>query len=191
MSQIEAILKFWFDDPNAITTGGYRKVWFSKDPDFDRTIQTQFLTDYQQAAIWQLDHWQATPTGCLALILLLDQFSRNLFRGQPQSFATDAKALMIAEQAIAQEFDQALPLIQRWFVYLPFMHSEDLAMQQRSVQLFTPFQDNPVTQSAYTYALKHLEVIERFGRFPHRNAILGRETTPEEAKFLTQPGSSF
>lgn len=188
---MEDILNFWFDDPDAIAAGGYRKVWFSKDLDFDRAIQTQFLTDYQQAAIGQLDHWQSTPEGCLALILLLDQFPRNLFRGQPQSFATDAKALTIAEQAIAQGFDQALPLIQRWFVYLPFMHSEDLTMQQRSVQLYTTFQDNPVTPSAYTYALKHLEVIERFGRFPHRNVILGRETTPEEAEFLTQPGSSF
>ncbi|UIE38204.1 DUF924 family protein [Leptodesmis sichuanensis] len=190
MAQIDEIICFWFTEPDG-TTGKNRKVWFTKDPEFDAIVHDRFLVAYQQAAIGALDPWQESATGCLALILLLDQFPRNIFRGQPESFATDAKALAVAQRAIFQGFDQALPLIQRWFVYMPFMHSEDLAIQRQSVELFRQFTEDPETQSSYPYAIKHLEVIERFGRFPHRNAILGRENTPEETEFLKQPGSSF
>ncbi|NJP08338.1 MAG: DUF924 domain-containing protein [Leptolyngbyaceae cyanobacterium RU_5_1] len=190
MSRIDNILSFWFKDSTGATETN-RKVWFIKNPEFDRAIELHFLEDYQQAADGKLDHWQETAEGCLALTLVLDQFPRNMFRGQPQSFATDAKALAIAQHAIHHGFDQTLPLIQRWFIYMPFMHSENLETQRHSVELFRQLADNPETQSCYPYAIKHLEVIERFRRFPHRNAILGRESTLEEIEFLKQPGSSF
>jgi uncharacterized protein (DUF924 family) len=127
----------------------------------------------------------------LALILVLDQFPRNLFRGELRSFETDEKALTLTQSAIAQSWDQALPLIQRWFVYLPLMHSENLEIQCQSVEMFRQFEHDPDTQNSYPYAIRHLEVIKRFGRFPHRNAVLQRQNTPEETEFLKQPGSSF
>lgn len=191
MAHIEEIIDFWFGKPEPGQAQS-RKVWFQKDPDFDQEIQTRFLADYDRAAAGAFVSWQSFPQGCLALVLLLDQFPRNLFRGNPQSFATDAQAIAITQHAIQQDFDQMLSPIQRWFLYIPFMHSEKLADQQRSVELFRQLsQEEPETASAYEYAIKHLQVIERFGRFPHRNAILGRQTTSEEAEFLQQPGSSF
>ncbi len=168
-----------------------RKVWFSKDPDFDREIEEHFRLTYEQAAAGQYDNWQETATGCLALVLLFDQFPRNMFRDTPKAFATDAKALAIAEGAIALGFDQVLPVVQRWFLYLPFEHSEHLVHQQRAVELFAPLRNNPDANGTYSYAVKHLAVIKQFGRFPHRNRILGRESTPAEIAFLKQPGSSF
>lgn len=190
MTSINDILSFWFDAPDG-TTNQRRKVWFQKDPAFDAEIQARFGDTYCKAAAGELDDWQHTADGALALILVLDQFARNLFRGQPQSFALDNKALAIAQHAIAQGFDQQLPPIRRYFVYMPFMHSESVAIQRQSVELFTPLRDDPQTESAYPYAVRHYEIIEQFGRFPHRNAILGRKTTPTEAEFLQQPGSSF
>lgn len=190
LSSIDDILTFWFEDPTGLKAKN-RKVWFSKDPAFDQEIRDRFLAIYKQAAAGQLEHWQETAPGTLALILVLDQFPRNLFRGTPQAFATDAKALSLAQAAIARGFDQALPPIQRWFVYLPLMHSEDLEIQHQCVEVFRQFEHDPEVQSAYPYAIKHLEVIERFGRFPHRNVILGRQNTLEETEFLKQPGSSF
>lgn len=191
MPQIQEIIDFWFGTPEAGQAKS-RKVWFRKDPDFDQEIRIRFLADYDQAAAGALVAWQSSPQGCLALALLLDQFPRNMFRDNPQAFATDGQAIAIAQHAIAQDLDQVLPPIQRWFLYIPFMHSEKLADQQRSVELFRQLsQEEPETASAYKYAIKHLQVIERFGRFPHRNSILGRKTTLEEAEFLKQPGSSF
>jgi uncharacterized protein (DUF924 family) len=192
MAQIEEILRFWFGDSPSNGQGKSRKVWFLKDPNFDQEIRTHFLADYEKAAQGQLEDWQSSPQGCLALTLLFDQFPRNLFRGQPEAFATDEKALALVRAAIAKGFDQALPPIQRWFLYIPFMHSESLADQQYSVELFRQLSaEEPEIASAYEYAIKHLQVIERFGRFPHRNSALNRATTPEEAEFLKQPGSSF
>ena len=192
MSQFDQVLRFWFDrQPNEPGSGNARKVWFTKDPEFDQEIQSRFLGLYEQAAAGKLDDWQETPSGCLALVIVLDQFPRNLFRGDPRSFATDAQALSITEMAIARGFDQALPPVQRWFLYLPFMHSEELAHQQRSVELFATLRDDPDVATAYPFALRHQEVVERFGRFPHRNAILDRPSTPEELEFLKQPGSGF
>lgn len=191
MSQPDEILSVWFDRlPGESGSGNSRKVWFSKDPDFDRSLE-RFRPVYEQAAAGDLDHWQETASGSLALILLLDQFPRNLFRGQSQAFATDAKALTTAKTAIAQGFDQVLPPVQRWFVYLPFMHSESLAEQNQSVEFFHSLQADPDVETAYAYAINHRDVIERFGRFPHRNVSLGRQTTAAEAEFLKQPGSSF
>ena len=191
MLQAEAILEFWFGKPDEVDYGKSRKVWFTKNPEFDDEVRSRFLNVHNQAAAGELNDWNATPQGCLALIILLDQFPRNMFRGQPQAFATDPQALAYARHAVTQGFDKELPKLQRWFVYLPFEHSENLADQRQCVELCEQLGDEPEMREAIDYAYRHLRVIERFGRFPHRNQILGRETTPEEAEFLKQPGSSF
>ena len=191
MSQASEILEFWFGKPDDPNYGQPRKEWFIKKPQFDQEVRSRFLDDYQKAAAGELDHWKNSPQGCLALIILLDQFSRNMFRGQPQAFATDSQALTYAKYATDQGLDKELLPIQRLFIYLPFEHSENLADQHRCVELFSTLKDYPECASGVDYAYRHLSVIEKFGRFPHRNEILGRETTPEEAEFLKQPGSSF
>lgn len=190
MSSIDVVLTFWFGDPTGLTAQ-QRKEWFQKNPEFDQLIRDRFLATYQQAAAGQCHHWATTAPGALALILVLDQFPRNLFRQEPQAFATDGKALQVAQTAIAQGWDQTLPPIQRWFLYMPLMHSEDRAIQAQSVQLFQPLAAIPETRDCYSYALQHQAIIDQFGRFPHRNAILGRQNTPAETEFLQQPGSSF
>jgi uncharacterized protein (DUF924 family) len=188
MTTASDILDFWFAPALSPEYGHSRPVWFKKDPEFDRLIRDRFLTVYQQAAAGQLTAWQASAPTCLALIVLLDQFPRNLFRHTPQAFATDPQALAAAEQAIADGFDAKLLPVQRWFIYMPFEHSENLQHQERSLRLFEQLKDLP---AGADYARRHWQVIQRFGRFPHRNAILGRSSTPEELEFLTQPGSSF
>ncbi|NMF85069.1 DUF924 family protein [Nodosilinea sp. P-1105] len=194
MDRVTDILNFWFDDPHRPSSeyGQQRQIWFKKDPTFDATIRQRFLVDYQQAAAGQLAPWQAQPRSCLALLLLLDQFPRNLFRGDPRSFATDDQALAIAHQAINQGFDQALVPVERLFIYLPLEHSESLADQNQCVALIEALhQHSPQFEAPLDYAYRHQQVIQRFGRFPHRNQVLGRTTTPEEAAFLKQPGSGF
>lgn len=189
-----AVLHFWFGDPTKADSeyGQQRQVWFRKDPAFDETIRSHFLSDYEQAAAGTLNSWQDQPPSCLALIVLLDQFPRNLFRGDPRSFATDAQALSAARYALAQGFDQELLPVERIFMYLPLEHSENLADQQESVQRVQAVAaQNPELDNTLDYAIRHRDVIERFGRFPHRNEILGRETTATEAEFLKQPGSRF
>lgn len=185
------ILNFWFGHPQDPNYGKERKIWFKKDPNFDQTVKSRFLPTYTQASTGNLAHWQTTPAGCLALILLLDQFPRNMFRGHPQAFATDDQALAVAKHTVSQNFDQQLLPVQRWFIYLPFEHSENLADQQQALDLFATLEDDPQSQSAINYAQRHYDVIQRFGRFPHRNAILGRTNTPEEEAFLQTRGSSF
>lgn len=190
----QAILEFWFGDPQTEETTYQQrcKFWFGKQPAFDAAIGQKFRHTYEQAASGALDDWQQEPLGCLALIIVLDQFSRNLFRDTPQAFATDPKALIAAQQAVRQGFDQALNPSQRIFVYLPFEHSENLEHQVQSVALFRQLYANaPELEDLLDYTLRHQAVIKRFGRFPHRNRILGRESTPEEIEFLKQPGSSF
>lgn len=191
MQQAKEILEFWFGTPDDPDYGQQRKIWFTKNPEFDQEVRSRFLPYYNQAATGQLDDWQASPTSCLALIILLDQFPRNMFRGQPQAFATDSQALFFAQHAVAQKFDHELLPLQRWFIYMPFEHSENLEDQHQSVELFKTLSDQANLADGFDYAKRHLKVIERFGRFPHRNQILGRETTLEEAEFLKQPGSSF
>ncbi len=191
LPRAEAILDFWFGRPDDPDYGQPKKYWFIKDPAFDEAIREQFLADYQQAAEGRLNDWQAIPQTCLALLILLDQFPRNLFRGTPQMFATDAHARAVAHHAVEQGFDRLLLPVQRWFVYLPFEHSEDLADQERSIALFAQLADHPDSAMAIDYAQRHHVVIQQFGRFPHRNAILGRDSTPAETEFLQQPGSSF
>jgi len=191
MSRVSEILNFWFGSPDAADHGKQRAFWFTKKQQFDQEVRTLFLADYQQAVAGELDSWQETANSCLALILLLDQFPRNMFRGTAQAFAADAQALSAAQYAVANKFDQELLVVQRQFVYLPFEHSENLEHQHQAVKLFSALKNDPDTAISLDYAIRHCLVIERFGRFPHRNAILGRVTTPEEAEFLQQQGSAF
>lgn len=191
MSRVDEILNFWFGKPDEASYGKERSFWFTKKPEFDQQIKTRFLTDYDYAVAGQLNYWKESPRRCLALILLLDQFPRNMFRGTAQALATDPQALSVAQHAVAKGFDQELPTVERWFIYLPFEHSENLDHQRQSVELFATLSDDPDSATTIDYAVRHCSVIERFGRFPHRNKILGRATTPEEEEFLKQPGSSF
>lgn len=193
-TQQQEILTFWFGnslDPDH-SYKKRKKLWFGKSESFDQTIQQTFERTYEQAKAGHYKAWQATPEGCLSLILLLDQFPRNIFRGHPDAFATDQKALKITQKAIAQGFDQELLPVQRMFIYLPLEHSENRDHQQQAVTLFQALADeHQELNDTYIYALKHQSVIERFGRFPHRNEILDRPSTDEEIEFLQQPGSSF
>jgi uncharacterized protein (DUF924 family) len=191
MSQAREILDFWFGSPGSPDYGKPKSFWFSKKPEFDEELRIRFLTDYQKAAGGYLDDWMDSPDSCLALILLLDQFPRNVFRDTPEAFATDWEALSVAQHAIAQRYDQKLLPVQRWFVYLPFEHSESLEHQSQAVRLFQQLDDDPDSVSSIDYAVRHMQVIERFGRFPHRNQILGRISTPEEKEFLKHKGSFF
>lgn len=181
------ILDFWFGPQ----PGARRRSWFAGDPDFDREIRARFLDDHRRGRAGELDGWLAQPESCLALVVLLDQFPRNMFRGTPEAFAADARALAAARHAVEQGHDAGMPPERRMFFYLPFEHSESLNDQLRCVALTEPFRGLPGFEDIHDYALRHLRVIERFGRFPHRNVVLGRESTPEELEFLKQPGSSF
>ena len=185
------ILDFWFGKSSG-EYGQLRKIWFQKKATFDAQIRALFLADYEQAAAAEWVSWKAHPKNCLALILLLDQFPRNLFRRDPRSFSTDDAALATAKWAVDQGFDRSLISVERLFLYLPFEHSEQLMEQQRAVALIEPLgKIDPNLVSCVDYAYRHRDVIARFGRFPHRNAILGRTTTAAEAEFLSQPGSRF
>jgi uncharacterized protein (DUF924 family) len=193
MSRASEILTFWFGDPqdNQHYYDAWHKRWFTPDPQFDLTIRERFLADYQLAADRRLMEWQQTPRPGLALVVLLDQFPRNMFRGDPRAFATDSLAREVTTHLIHHGLDQQLLPVERSFVYLPFMHSEILADQQRSVALFRRLaQERPYLNSV-SYAVRHQEIVERFGRFPHRNTVLGRPSTPEEVEFLRQPDASF
>ena len=185
------ILDFWFADG----PGTPRCAWFLKDDAFDVEIRTRFGAMVVPAREGTLDEWAATPEGALALLILLDQFPRNLFRGSPEAFASDAHALQLAQRIIVVERrDLALTPVQRVFLYLPFEHAESLPMQNLSVALFEGLRDSPVhaaADGAIDYAWRHRQVIRRFGRFPHRNAILGRTSTPAEEAYLAQPGAGF
>ncbi len=191
MVQFEEVLEFWFGRPDSEDYGQPRQVWFRKNEEFDREVKSRFLSIYQQAVEGELQHWEETAEGCLALIILFDQLPRNMFRNKPEAFASDYLALKYAKKAIEQSFDSSLLPIQRWFIYIPFEHSENLEDQRTCVQLFSSLEHHPESANTIDYARRHLEVIERFGRFPHRNIILGRESTQEELEFLQQPGSSF
>ncbi len=184
---IQRVTAFWFADPGAPGLGQTRPIWFEEDPAFDEEVRARFTRDLERAAAGELDRLTATPEGCLALVILLDQFPRNAFRGTPRAFETDAKAREVANSALARDFDRRLTPVQRQFLYMPFQHSESLADQDRSVALFRALGD----EQSLDYALRHRDAIARFGRFPHRNAILGRESTPEEREFLARPDSSF
>ncbi len=156
--------------------------WFSKDETFDQACRDRFMPTYEAAARGDLNEWELTPEGALAVILLLDQFPRNMFRGQRETYKTDPVALMAADRAIERGYDHKVEPLFRRFFYLPFMHSESLADQERSVALNGALGE----EDSVKYAHHHHDIVARFGRFPHRNAILGRETTPEEEAFLKE-----
>ena len=174
----QEVLDFWFGvDP---------KKWYVKDETFDASIRTRFLPTYEAAAAGKLADWEATPESALALVIVLDQFPRNMFRGSPRTFATDTVALAVAKRALARDFDRQLELARRNFLYLPFMHSEHLADQLRCIELSR----KAGRAESAKWAEHHADIIRRFGRFPHRNRLLGRATTPEEQVFLDQGGFS-
>jgi uncharacterized protein (DUF924 family) len=183
-----AILDFWFGD-----TAAPRPEWFRKDDAFDAQIRERFGAAIEAALDGTLDAWDTQgPHAALARILLLDQFTRNAFRGTPRAFAGDASALAAARAMVARGDDGVLPPLQRVFAYLPFEHAEDAGAQRESLRLFAALASHgPAFAEFDDYARRHAAVIERFGRFPHRNAILGRASSAEETAFLSQPGSSF
>lgn len=172
------VLDFWFSDPSR---------WWKKDPAFDEEIRQKFGQLHAEIDAGEHEDWLKTPEGALAYVIVLDQFSRNMFRGTGRMFASDERALSAAQRAIAAGHDQALPRERRTFLYMPFMHSEDLAIQERSMALFASLG----AEENLSFARQHRDIVARFGRFPHRNALLGRESTAEELEFLRQPGSSF
>ena len=185
------VLDFWFGAPGSPARGRTRDVWFRKDAAFDDAIRARFGAAVEKAIEGGFAGWDATADGALAHVLLLDQFTRNIFRDTPRAFAGDARALAIAETAIVRGFDRALDPFGRWFLYLPFEHAEDPDVQRRSLALFGALAQETGDASPLEWAQKHADVIFRFGRYPHRNAILGRVSTPEEEAFLALPGSRF
>ena len=185
------VLDFWFGREDEPGYGESRAEWFRKDPGFDAAVKELFGELYEEAAAGHLDGWRDDARGCLALVIVLDQFPRNMFRGDGRTHATDAKALETSKYAVEHALDRELPAFQRMFLYMPFMHSENASDQLRSVELFGRLADEPGAPDVTSYAVGHMKIVERFGRFPHRNEILGRATTPEEAEFLKTEGSSF
>jgi uncharacterized protein (DUF924 family) len=195
----ESVLDFWFGPPgsNAEVASRQSKLWFGKLPANDRAVAERFAATLVAATAGELDHWTTTPRGRLALVIVLDQFPHHLHRDRPQAFATDPQALAQSLAALeAGEYEQLAP-IERVFLYLPLEHAESLAMQERSVSLFENLAHEAATDERalfdgfLDYARRHRDVVARFGRFPHRNAILGRPPTPDEVEFLKLPGSRF
>jgi len=176
----EAILHFWFTELTP-------KQHYAKDAALDETIRTRFDATLTAAARCELFAWRATPEGRLAEILVLDQFSRNVYRETARAFAQDALALALAQELAASGQDRSLPLAQRSFAYMPYMHSESALVNAQAVELFS----QPGLEDTLRFELRHKEIIDRFGRYPHRNALLGRVSSPEELAFLSEPGSGF
>ncbi|MDP3937759.1 MAG: DUF924 family protein [Deltaproteobacteria bacterium] len=195
----EEIIAFWFSDacrsPEALKARA--ACWFTRDDAFDREIADRFGALPERAAGGELDAWSDAPRSALALILVMDQFPRNLFRESGSAFSYDENALRVALEAVHKGFDQALHPVEAYFLYLPFEHAEDLALQERSVALMeaqvarAPAGMAPSFESFADYARRHREIIERFGRFPHRNAVLGRPSTPDEDAYLRTGGETF
>lgn len=183
----KALIDFWFGAEGDPEHEQHREIWFKSTEEFDAALRREFLTDYQAAAGGGLQSWEHSAQGALALVLLLDQVPRNIFRGAPRAYEADPTACAVADRALARGFDQQVPPAWRLFFYMPFHHSEDLADQQRSVVLFGALPRNPDRRgSLRRYGCPYIEVIERFGRFPHRNEILGRLSTAEEVAFLAE-----
>lgn len=199
MENPASIHRFWFGDDadqlddETIATR-QRKLWWSKDDLLDAQVRQRFDSHIEAAVRGELDDWAETPHGVLALILLTDQFPRNAFRGTPAAFSADETARRFCRNSLARQFDTALRPVERVFHYLPLEHSEAIHDQREAVRLFTALAEavpEPGILSNLDFALRHRDVIERFGRFPHRNAILGRPSTLEETEFLSRPGSRF
>lgn len=180
ISNFHRLVNFWFCEIEPA------KRW-KKDPTFDRLIEKRFLSLHSAAARGELFHWRSEPEGRLAEIILLDQFSRNIFRGKPESFLYDGMALILAQEAITSGADSDLPPEKKAFIYMPYMHSESAVIHETALKLFS----QPGIEANLEWEIKHKAIIDRFGRYPHRNEILGRKSTPEELDFLARPGSSF
>jgi uncharacterized protein (DUF924 family) len=176
MSQIAEILEFWF-------APGMAEKWFVTDLDLDREVRERLGALYEEAAAGELVSWRDSAEGCLALLVLLDQTPRNIFRNDPRTYATDEMARAVTQHALDRGFDRELTHNQRGILYLPLLHSESLADKERAVELTSPLTENP---EFHKWAVHHRDIVARFGRFPHRNEILGRENTPEEAAFLAE-----
>jgi uncharacterized protein (DUF924 family) len=193
-----AVLSFWYGEHEPLEKVCFSNsaLWYKKDPDFDAQIRAQFEEDINRALRNEFDGWaDESQAHGVALVVLLDQFSRNMYRGTPRMFAYDSKALAVSMKLIEKGWDRSLPLPMRYSVYLPLMHSEDLAVQRRLLEMVETMATDahdlqkPRVAEFKDFALKHLQIIEKFGRFPHRNVILGRSSTPEEEAFLTtHPG---
>ena len=180
MAEKEEILNFWFKECKP-------EQWFKKNEHFDQTIENRFSSAIENAIAGKLDSWEKSETGCLALIILLDQFTRNVFRDTPRAFSGDKKALALSQLCCDKDYLTNPDIQKRQFMLMPMMHSENLAVQDAALPLFKKY----ASGKDYEYAEKHREIIVRFGRFPHRNVILGRKSINEELEFLKQPGSSF
>lgn len=176
----QSIIDFWFEEIKP-------EAWWKKDVAFDALIAQRFGTLLDSARAGELYAWRETAEGSLAEIIVLDQFSRNIFRDRAEAFAQDALALVLAQEAARRGLDMALPTQRRHFLYMPYMHSESRLIHEQAVKLFTSLGDAWVLD----FEMQHKAIIDRYGRYPHRNAILGRTSTPEEIEFLAQPGSSF
>jgi uncharacterized protein (DUF924 family) len=175
IASADDVLAFWREAGPA--------KWFSKDDAFDTAVRERFLATYEAAVAGELSAWEATAEGALALAIVLDQFPRNMFRGSPRTFAADPLARAVANRALKRGYDQDVPAAERGFFFLPFMHSEDLVDQDRCVELYRAAESDDLK-----YAIEHRDIVRRFGRFPHRNAVLGRATTPDEQAFLDGGG---
>ena len=179
-ARIEEVLKFWFDELSP-------DDWFEVDEAVDSHIRARFQELHESLREQVPETWRSSARGCLAAVIVLDQFPRNMYRGTSHAFAADSAALSLANEALMRGFDRELPVDERKFLYMPFEHSEDPADQVRSIELFGSLEN----ELDLDYARRHKEIIDRFGRFPHRNAVLGRISSPEEIEFIIEPGSSF
>ena len=186
----DEILDFWFATRGSAEHGKTRELWFRMDAAVDQSMRARFGGAVETALAGGFGEW-TTPRGALARVLLLDQFTRNIYRETPRAFAGDISALGISRAAVANRDDEALIPVERWFLYMPFVHAEDPAAQETSLQLFARLRDETGLSEPDVWAERHAVVIRRFGRYPHRNAILGRESTPEETEYLATGGRSF
>lgn len=197
--RIEAILTFWFKEQSltAPQIDGRMDVWFGEDPVFDEEIAREFAQDVEDASEGRLDHWSHQPRGRLALIILLDQFRRNIYRNKPEAFAMDKSALKLCVEGAMEKKDKGLSPIERVFFYMPLQHAESRKVQEKSTQIFNKLAEavSPTLRETFEtvaqFAELHADIIRQYGRFPHRNAILGRENTPEEAEYLAGDAPSF
>jgi uncharacterized protein (DUF924 family) len=188
----EAVLEFWFGPPDDPGHQLPRPAWFRKDPAFDLQVRERFGATIEAALAGRLKAWATEPLPALAQVIVLDQFTRNAFRDTARAFAGDERALAAARAMVDSGEDRGLSGVQRQFVYMPFEHAEDLAAQEQALQLFSRLgEDEPALADLLRWARAHHDIVARFGRFPHRNALLGRVSTPEEEAFLKTPGSSF
>lgn len=193
------IFEFWFGSPNPVARvdSAVSRRWWQKSDDFDEEIRRRFAATHDLAARGALHDWAATPPGRLALVIVLDQFSRNMFRADPRAFATDALAQAHTAAAIAGQDDDHLTAIERVFLYMPLMHAENIALQEQCVRCFERLAEHAdpehaeMLQSNLRFAERHRDIVARFDRFPHRNEILGRQSTTAELAFLKEPNSSF